>query len=52
MRDQRSMGCVARSGDVMSMVVLTFFNHAGGVAKTSTIRDIGYVLAEQGGASS
>ena len=29
------------------MVVLTFFNHAGGVAKTSTIRDIGYVLAEQ-----
>jgi chromosome partitioning protein len=30
------------------MVVLTFFNHAGGVAKTSTIRDIGYVLAEQG----
>ncbi len=30
------------------MVALTFFNHAGGVAKTSTIRDIGYVLAEQG----
>jgi chromosome partitioning protein len=30
------------------MVVLTFFNHAGGVAKTSTVRDIGYVLAEQG----
>jgi chromosome partitioning protein len=30
------------------MVVLTFFNHAGGVAKTSTIRDIGYVLAEAG----
>lgn len=30
------------------MQVLTFFNHAGGVAKTSTIRDIGYVLAETG----
>ncbi len=30
------------------MVVLTFFNHAGGVAKTSTVRDVGYVLAEQG----
>lgn len=30
------------------MVVLTFFNHAGGVAKTSTVRDIGYVLGEQG----
>ena len=30
------------------MVVLTFFNHAGGVAKTSTIRDLGYVLAEEG----
>lgn len=30
------------------MLVLTFFNHAGGVAKTSTIRDVGYVLAEGG----
>lgn len=30
------------------MMVLTFFNHAGGVAKTSTVRDIGYVLAEGG----
>jgi chromosome partitioning protein len=30
------------------MVVLTFFNHAGGVAKTSTVRDVGYVLAEGG----
>ncbi len=30
------------------MVVLTYFNHAGGVAKTSTIRDVGYVLAESG----
>lgn len=28
--------------------VLTFFNHAGGVAKTSTVRDIGYVLGELG----
>lgn len=30
------------------MTVLTFFNHAGGVAKTSSVRDIGYVLAESG----
>lgn len=30
------------------MVVLTFFNHAGGVAKTSTVRDVGFVLAEKG----
>lgn len=30
------------------MMVLTFFNHAGGVAKTSTVRDVGYVLAEGG----
>ncbi len=30
------------------MTVLTFFNHAGGVAKTSSVRDIGYVLAEAG----
>lgn len=30
------------------MKVLTFFNHAGGVAKTSSVRDIGYVLAEAG----
>lgn len=29
-------------------MVLTFFNHAGGVAKTSTVRDVGYVLAEGG----
>jgi len=26
------------------MKVLTFFNHAGGVAKTSTVRDVGFVL--------
>lgn len=30
------------------MKVLTFFNHAGGVAKTSTARDVGYVLSELG----
>lgn len=30
------------------MKVLSFFNHAGGVAKTSTVRDVGYVLAEAG----
>ena len=36
-----------RSG-VATMMVLTFFNHAGGVAKTSTVRDVGYVLAEAG----
>lgn len=30
------------------MTVLTFFNHAGGVAKTSTVRDVGYVLGELG----
>lgn len=30
------------------MKVLTFFNHAGGVAKTSTARDVGYVLGESG----
>lgn len=30
------------------MKVLSFFNHAGGVAKTSTVRDVGYVLAETG----
>lgn len=30
------------------MTVLTFFNHAGGVAKTSTVRDIGFVLGEMG----
>ena len=28
--------------------VLTFFNHAGGVAKTSTVRDVGFVLGEMG----
>lgn len=30
------------------MQVLTVFNHAGGVAKTSTTRDLGYVLADLG----
>ena len=32
----------------MAVTVLTFFNHAGGVAKTSTVRDVGYVLGEMG----
>ena len=30
------------------MRTLVFFNHAGGVAKTSSVRDIGFSLAEQG----
>lgn len=30
------------------MIVLTFFNHAGGVAKTSSVRDIGYELSRRG----
>ena len=30
------------------MRTLVFFNHAGGVAKTSSVRDIGFALAEQG----
>jgi chromosome partitioning protein len=38
----------ATRAGVDSMMVLTFFNHAGGVAKTSTVRDVGYVLAEGG----
>lgn len=35
-------------GSVRPMKVLTFFNHAGGVAKTSTVRDLGFVLGEAG----
>jgi chromosome partitioning protein len=31
-----------------NMRVLTFFNHAGGVGKSSTVRDLGVLLAEQG----
>ena len=42
----RVLGWCAVRGS--SMKVLTFFNHAGGVAKTSTVRDIGYVLGEMG----
>ena len=34
--------------EVEGMRVLTFFNHAGGVAKTSSVRDIGYILATLG----
>lgn len=30
------------------MTVITFFNHAGGVAKTSSVRDVGYVLSDLG----
>ncbi|HLR46991.1 MAG TPA: ParA family protein [Deinococcales bacterium] len=30
------------------MQVISVFNHAGGVAKTSTVRDLGYVLADLG----
>jgi len=32
----------------LAVRILTFFNHAGGVAKTSTVRDVGYVLGEMG----
>jgi chromosome partitioning protein len=34
--------------EVEKMKVLTFFNHAGGVSKTSSVRDIGYTLADLG----
>lgn len=34
--------------EVESVRTIAFFNHAGGVAKTSSVRDIGYSLAEQG----
>ncbi len=34
--------------EVEQMRVLTFFNHAGGVGKTSSVRDVGYTLAELG----
>ncbi|UBV44593.1 AAA family ATPase (plasmid) [Deinococcus taeanensis] len=37
---------IQRAGQ--DMTVLMAFNHAGGAAKTSTIRDIGYELAELG----
>lgn len=37
-----------RSRAAATMQVLTFFNHAGGVAKTSSVRDLGYVFAEGG----
>lgn len=30
------------------MLVISVFNHAGGVAKTSTVRDLGYVLSDLG----
>jgi len=34
--------------EVETMRTIAFFNHAGGVAKTSSVRDIGFSLAEQG----
>lgn len=34
--------------EVESVRTVAFFNHAGGVAKTSSVRDIGFILAEQG----
>ena len=34
--------------EVEGMRSLTFFNHAGGVAKTSSVRDIGYTLGKLG----
>jgi chromosome partitioning protein len=34
--------------EVEGMRVLTFFNHAGGVSKTSSVRDIGYMLSQTG----
>ncbi len=46
-RYARAIG-VGLTVSVESMRVLTFFNHAGGVGKTSSVRDIGYVLADLG----
>jgi chromosome partitioning protein len=34
--------------EIEGMRTLTFFNHAGGVAKTSSVRDIGYMMAKMG----
>jgi chromosome partitioning protein len=34
--------------EIEGMRALTFFNHAGGVAKTSSVRDIGFMLAKTG----
>lgn len=34
--------------EIGNMRVLTFFNHAGGVGKTSTVRDLGVLLSENG----
>ena len=38
---------VAPKVEVESVRTVVFFNHAGGVAKTSSVRDIGFSLAEQ-----
>lgn len=34
--------------EVETMRSMAFFNHAGGVAKTSSVRDIGFTLADRG----
>jgi len=34
--------------EVEGMRALTFFNHAGGVAKTSSVRDVGFMFAKTG----
>lgn len=34
--------------EVQSMKVISFFNHAGGIGKTSAVRDIGHSLSERG----
>lgn len=33
---------------LVTMMTLTVFNHAGGAAKTSTVRDLGYAFAKRG----
>ena len=38
----------SNTGSGQSVQVISVFNHAGGVAKTSTVRDIGFVLADLG----
>lgn len=46
-RYAEALGISLRIG-VNSTHYLTFFNHAGGVGKTSSVRDIGYTLATLG----
>ncbi len=47
LRYARAIG-VKLTVEVEKMKVLTFFNHAGGVSKTSGVRDVGFTLAELG----